>query len=339
MDSPPARLSLGPIEISIRRGDDPPRVGFAGSLLVHVLVVVLLFALAPRSASRLSPQATPPPAQVPVPITFVSPTPPPKPMVQETFDRRPPPPRTEKPLRMAESVPSARAAKPDPSRAPNQSGRNDDKPAGGASGGPLPQPTAGVPDDARSGSVAEIHEESKDLSGRLQEFKRAVERPLTVPTGPKGGGQGTGGLTMPDLPATGFGFGNLTFEGRDYDWENYGRQIHGVIWRAWHNRLLDTASVFERWASERHRWILEHANGVRFTILRSGRVVDVVIETPSGCYPLDDSAADTLKAVILPPLPQDFQRDRETVHARFIAEGDIQTMKAYLQRLKDAGVF
>src|SRR4029453_15636290 len=101
-----------------------------------------------------------------------------------------------------------------------------------------------------------------------------------------GGGHGSGGVTMPNLPSTGFGVGNLEFEGRDYDWENYGRQIHGVIWRAWHNRLLDTASVFERWGSGGHPWTLEPANGVRFTILRSGRVVDVVIETPSGCYPL-----------------------------------------------------
>ena len=339
MESPPARLSLGPIEISIRRGDDPPRIGFAGSLLAHVLVAVLLITLAPRTASRLSPTAPPPPAQEPIPITFVAPTPPTPPTVRETVIHRPPPPSADKPLRMAESVPSVETAKPATTKAPNQAGRNDRRPAGGSPAGPLPEPTAGVPDDAPTGTVAEIHDESKDLSGRLLEFKRAVERPLTVPTGPKGGGRGTGGLTMPDLPATGFGFGNLTFEGRDDDWEAYGRQIHGVIWRAWHNRLLDTASVFERWASERHRWILEHANGVRFTILRSGRVVDVVIETPSGCYPLDDSAADTLKAVILPPLPQDFQRDSETVHARFIAEGDIQTMKSYLQRLKDAGVF
>ena len=144
---------------------------------------------------------------------------------------------------------------------------------------------------------------------------------------------------MPNLPSTGFGVGNLEFEGRDYDWENYGRQIHGIIWRAWHNRLLITASVFERWASENRSWLLDHQNAVRFTILKTGQVVDVAIETPSGCYPLDDSATDALKEVVLPPLPPDFQRDSETVHARFIAEGEIRVMKSFLQQMKNAGYF
>ena len=144
---------------------------------------------------------------------------------------------------------------------------------------------------------------------------------------------------MPDLPPTGFGVGNLEFEGRDYDWESYGRQIHGIIWRAWHNRLLIASSVFERWAAEHRNWLLDHRNGVRFTILRSGQVVDVAIETPSGCYPLDDSATDALKEVVLPPLPDDFQRESETVHARFIAQGEIRGMGTFLQRMKDAGYF
>jgi len=144
---------------------------------------------------------------------------------------------------------------------------------------------------------------------------------------------------MPALPPTGFGVGNLEFEGRDYDWDSYGRQIHGIIWRAWHNRLLTTSSVFERWAAENRNWMLDHRNGVRFTILRSGQVVDVAIETPSGCYPLDDSATDALREVVLPPLPSDFQRDSETVHARFIAEGEIRTMHAFLQQMKSAGYF
>ncbi|HZN53785.1 MAG TPA: hypothetical protein VFB67_00555 [Candidatus Polarisedimenticolaceae bacterium] len=336
MDSPPARLSLGPVEISIRRGDDPPRIGFAGSLLVHVIVAALLMVLAPRHPSAVTPLVARPPEE-PVSITFVPPTPPSEPRVQEMVAKHPPPP-VQKPLRMAEAQKAAETARPLRKETRNEPGRNDDRAAGGEAGGPLTAPTPGSPQQESTADVAELRD-TKDLSGRLRDFRRAVERPLTVPEGPKGGGRGAGGLTMPDLPATGFGFGNLEFEGRDYDWENYGRQIHGIIWRAWHLRLLDTSGNFERWASERQRWLLEHANGVRFTILRSGKVVDVAIETRSGCYPLDDSATDTLNAVILPPLPDDFQRDREVVHARFIAEGSIRTMKAYLQSLHDAGVF
>jgi hypothetical protein len=37
--------------------------------------------------------------------------------------------------------------------------------------------------------------------------------------------------------------------------------------------------------------------------------------------------------------PADFKRDSETVHARFIAEGEIRTMKAFLQQMKNAGFF
>jgi hypothetical protein len=228
-----------------------------------------------------------------------------------------------------------------------ESGRKDKNPAGGEQGGPKPLPTPGTPPPQESGAdratVDEVQSgvnDSKDILGRLREFKRAVEAPRpSSPTGPSGGGKGTGGVTMPALPPTGFGIGNLEFEGRDYDWESYGRQIHGIIWRAWHNRLLITSSVFERWAAENRNWMLDHRNGVRFTILKTGQVVDVAVETPSGCYPLDDSATDALREVVLPPLPSDFQRDTETVHARFVAEGEIRTMHAFLQQMKNAGFF
>jgi hypothetical protein len=235
-----------------------------------------------------------------------------------------------------------------PKESPSTSaGLRDSKPAGGEQGGPKTVPAPGVPPPASQGQerdpsndVAANADEPKDILGRLREFRKAVEAPRPkAPPGQEGGGHGSGGISMPNLPSTGFGVGNLEFEGRDYDWENYGRQIHGIIWRAWHNRLLVTSSVFERWAAENRSWLLDHRNGVRFTILRTGQVVDVAIETPSGCYPLDDSATDALKEVVLPPLPADFQRDTETVHARFIAEGEIRTMKAYLQQMKNAGFF
>jgi hypothetical protein len=278
----------------------------------------------------------------PVPITFVDPLPkPPVPKRDDIASRKPPPTTRPKPLRM-EPVPEVGvttngAPKKTP---PTSAGRRDSAPAGGEASGPRTTPSPGVPPEAASSNETQTQDAPKDILGRLREFKRAIEAPRPPSTsGTEGGGRGSGGVTMPNLPATGFGVGNLEFEGRDYDWENYGRQIHGIIWRAWHNRLLITSSVFERWAAENRTWILEHRNGVRFTILRSGQVVDVAIETPSGCYPLDDSATDALKEVVLPPLPADFQRDSETVHARFIAEGEIRTMKAFLQQMKQAGFF
>ena len=346
MESPRSTFALGPIEVSFRRPEGSVRWGFFGSLAVHMLAIALLFFAPPKKAAvdvEIAPKATPS-----IPVTFVDPLPrPPRPSQDEVVSNKPPATTTAKPLRM-QPVPEAEpAAKPAPKEAPSKSaGLRDSKPAGGEQGGPRAVPAPGVPPSSQgqerqpADDVASNAEAPKDILGRLREFKRAVEAPQpTSPPGREGGGHGSGGVTMPNLPSTGFGVGNLEFEGRDYDWENYGRQIHGIIWRAWHNRLLVTSSVFERWATENRSWLLDHRNGVRFTISRTGQIVDVAIETPSGCYPLDDSATDALKEVVLPPLPADFPRDTETVHARFIAEGEIRTMKAYLQQMKNAGFF
>lgn len=348
MESPRTTFALGPFEISLRRREDGVRLGVLGSFAVHVIVIALLMVAVP--SRKDAPEAVPQPKVEPtIPITFVSPLPPPpRPKVNEIASRTPPPAPHAKPLSMQpipEITAASKSAQSEAKR--DDAGRRDRLPAGGEQGGPKPVPTVGSPPPAPDGTertapdeTASNIEEPKDILGRLRDFKRAVEAPRpSSPRGPQGGGRGSGGVTMPNLPSTGFGVGNLEFEGRDYDWENYGRQIHGIIWRAWHNRLLITSSVFERWAAENRSWMLDHRDGVRFTILKTGQVVDVAIETPSGCYPLDDSAVDALKEVVLPPLPADFQRDSETVHARFIAEGEIRTMKAFLQQMKAAGYF
>ena len=341
METRRTTLALGPLEISFRRRDDAVRLGLIGSFVAHAFLLVLLTIAAPHRQATVEAQRSAG-TSPPVPITFVDPLrslpkPQPKPKPSEIDARKPPPQATAKPLRMQPVPESVAKLNRDPKEAATPAGRSDSRPASGEAGGPRSAATPGVP--ARVDEVASNPDEPKDLLGRLRAFKKAVDAPPPTPQGPEGGGRGRGGVTMPNLPPTGFGVGNLEFEGRDYDWEDYGRQIHGIIWRAWHNRLLVTASVFERWAAENRRFGLDHKNGVRFTILRTGQVVDIAIETPSGCYPLDDSATDALKEVVLPPLPSDFQRDQETVHARFIAEGEIRTMKAYLQQLKNAGYF
>jgi len=322
-------------------------MGVFGSLAVHALVIALLLAISSRQKPQVEAEMKRS-EKSPIPITFVDPLPrPPKPPQDEIVSRRPPAAQA-KPLRMQpapETIAALKSATKEST--PKDAGRRDKNPAGGEQGGPRMVPTPGTPPPAPNGAdrrtvdeVASNVDEPKDIFGRLREFKKAIEAPRpSTPRGPEGGGKGVGGVTMPALPPTGFGIGNLEFEGRDYDWESYGRQIHGIIWRAWHNRLLTTSSVFERWAAENRNWLLDHRNGVRFTILRTGQVVDVAIETPSGCYPLDDSATDALREVVLPPLPADFPRETETVHARFVAEGEIRTMKAFLSQMKNAGYF
>ncbi len=150
------------------------------------------------------------------------------------------------------------------------------------------------------------------------------------------------GLELPELdrlPESGFGYGNLVFESSDFDFSDYARQIYMAIWRAWHNRLYFSTDEFDRWAYARKSWQLDHQLQIRFTIRDNGQVDGIVIEHESGCLPLDQSAADALQEVILPPLPAEFPRDRETVHARFIGQGDIRALKSSLAWLKARGEF
>jgi hypothetical protein len=174
------------------------------------------------------------------------------------------------------------------------------------------------------------------VESALQSFGRALGQ-SQPPNG--GSGQGLAIPDLPPLPATGFGFGNLEFESRDYDWTDYARQIYVAIWRAWHSRLYATTDAFDRWGYERSSWWLHHASRIAFTIESNGQVTGIVLETPAGCYPLDDSALDALREVVLPPLPAEFPRDRETIHARFIADGDIRGMRSHLGELKRLGLF
>jgi len=48
---------------------------------------------------------------------------------------------------------------------------------------------------------------------------------------------------------------------------------------------------------------------------------------------------DALREVVLPPLPQDFKKDKETVHGRFIAIGDVRQMRRFLEYYRAQGVF
>ena len=137
----------------------------------------------------------------------------------------------------------------------------------------------------------------------------------------------------------GFGVGNLEFESRDYDWTDYHRQFYLALLSAWYSRLYQTTERFDKFALDRRDWSIDHSARVRFTILRSGQAVGVVVESESGCVPLDDSAVDALREVVLPPLPADFPRERENVHARFHIFGDIRGMKSGLERARAAGIF
>jgi len=330
MDAPRTTISLGPIELSFRRNEEGRRVGLPGSIVAHIVTLALAFLISTHTSRTVRQEKMSPPP-TPIPITFVSPIPepsvpkPPAPKAPAIDARKIPPQPTNKPLRM----------QPVPESAPVQRSKQADRrPEGGLAGGPLPQPTTGAP-DPQSPSIP--MDEPKNLQSRLQDFRHALEVPRPPsPKGPKGGGLGLGGVTMPALPATPYGFGNLQFEhSNEYNWEDYGRSIYMVIWSEWHRQLLATSNLFERWSAEKRIALLDHQSRVRFTILRSGQVVDVAVETGSGCVPLDDSATNALKAVILPPLPEDYKGETETIHATFQAEGPIRGMGSYLEQVRE----
>jgi TonB family protein len=307
----------------------------AASMVLHLAVVGILVALSLGAPA----QPEDPADVVPIELRETLPVPPaePPPALRQQ-PRAPrqavplPPPPSSQELRMKGSDAGGAKAQSQPKLAPSappdQAKKPDGRTAGGQMGGPLPVPTPGFPDDARGGETSQ----DQSIESRLRNFRKAVERQgVPAPGGPRGGGSGSGGIDMPDLPPTGFGVGNFEFESRDYDWGNYYRAIYWPILREWYARLYLTAGSFEKWAASVRSTMLDHQVKIRFTIQASGEVTGVMVELPSGCQPLDQSATDALRAVVLPKLPADFPRSSETVHARFLMEGDTRAIEAGLE--------
>jgi hypothetical protein len=200
--------------------------------------------------------------------------------------------------------------------------------------GTLRQPAARAP------APSPGRPDGPSVDQRISDFGRALERTRdrTVASRP----QQPRNTFEPDwasLPTTGQAIGNLTFESGDYDWSDYSRQIYFIIWRAWHNRLLARADDFEKWAQQNSIFMLDHINGVRFTIEGNGQIVDIVLERDSGSEPFDLSSIEGLDEALLPPLPADFPRATETVHVFFIGQGPVGSMRRALLEYKRAGWF
>lgn len=200
--------------------------------------------------------------------------------------------------------------------------------------------------DAASGEARAVEDPAErrlDVRSALDRTARSVMAAQRSSAGAPAETSGSPeGLDLPQLdrlPESGFGYGNLVFESSDFDFSEYARQIYMAIWRAWHNRLYFSTDEFDRWAYARQSWLLDHQLQIRFTIHGNGQVDGIVIEDDSGCLPLDQSAVDALTEVILPPLPAEFPRDQETVHGRFIGQGDIRALKKSLSWLKSRGEF
>jgi hypothetical protein len=299
------------------------------SLLLH-LVIVLSTLWIPLTAPA-APEAIPEPEDDEISISFVE---------------RPEPEKTE----AARDVPPAAEPVPvRPPRAETAAARSPEEPAGipeeapqGSALEPPPLPEAPAPSEPPETVAPEPGEGARsfDLRRALSEFDRSISRQAPIEDSAHAG-KSAGGFVpdVSELPRTGFGVGELTFESGDYDWDEYGSQVYVAIWRAWHRRLWMTTDDFERWAHATGRWYLDDHTRVRFVIESSGDVTGIAEEAPSACGPLNASAVEALDEVILPPLPRDFPREREVVHARFIATGWIGDMKPHLGQLRRAGRF
>lgn len=280
----------------------------------------------PEPQPQPSVEPAPPPvdpgfdAQVPVPPVEQAP-----PMPEPTEARETAEPATENPLEEEETE-VTETVDPAATEFPEQLE------------GPMTQDPAGEP----APEPATRQDRNFDLDRAMQDFGQQLDRSREA-TPPRPAGQGPPrNVFVPDpseVAITGYGLGNLTFETADFDWSDYARSIYVEIWRAWHNRLLRLVNDFEKWSYQNREPLLQHSNQILFVIERSGEVSQILIETPSGCVPLDDSATQALEEVILPPLPELFPKDREIVHARFIANGEIRYMRPALTRMKALNYF
>ena len=310
-----------------------PRFGLTAavgaSLLAHLLLVVLgswLLAVRPRTPEPNREKEALRIAFAPEPKTDTPP-----------LEMSGPPPRPAEASRPVPPVPPVLAG------APTATDRRTEPSAERPVAQPAPERSGGsASDEGRADAVPRTSKPEDrgrpalDLHRALREFGETLDR--SGPAARRGTGTSTFVPDAGQFPTTGYGMGNLSFETRDFDWSDYGRQIYIAIWRAWHNRLYQTVDDFEKWAYA-NGWFLNHENRIRFVIESSGRVSGIVVENGSGCDPLDVSATQALAEVILPPLPEGFPKQREVVRARFLAEGSIQEMRPGLTRLKQYGLF
>jgi outer membrane biosynthesis protein TonB len=199
--------------------------------------------------------------------------------------------------------------------------------------GDLPDP---IQDSSRDDQT------SGEILAGLQEFQQRVDRYQAQRAEQEAVTGSIRNVFVPDMskvPLSGSPYGILEFESRDYDFEDYSRQIYWAILYAWYKRLDATTPDFEKWAMENSSYFLEHQTRLRFVIESGGDVSGIQLELPAGCPPLDVSAQEAMAEVVLPPLPADFPRDREVVHVTFLIKGPVMSMRQMFQYYKSLGYF
>ncbi len=148
----------------------------------------------------------------------------------------------------------------------------------------------------------------------------------------------------PDIDTDVFGgtWGNhIRFDSNDYPWEDYSSKVYWAIYRAWLRELWNNRTRFGR---DQAMLSLRELDGeviIHFVIHRGGGTSRVEVLTPSTMPTLDQASKDALLSAVLPPLPEDFQRDSEgvTFSFRLIDFPSAQALERRLRYSKQAGEF
>jgi len=336
MSEPPRRVASLATKAE-RRPDRAWSVG--GSILVHVLLLVVVVAGELRNVGT-TPE---PPERIPLVLVDSPPTPPPPRIETPVIPApkfQPPPPRggdEEKPLLGFEShgpIPGVPLRPPGagemlgpeessgpkgegmkggedgalaPSESPGGSAPFENRPA------PEPTPPSGPPESWPGGTRPRA------------EWNPFPDRRSIGPDRPGAGGPGRPGAPGTgddyDVGVGGGFYGDLQFESGDFDWSDYSRKVYFAVRRAWLRELYARVPRFGRDQTLLGLRDLDGEVVIQFILARDGSVQELEIVRPSPMPSLDDGSSAALRRAVLPPLPDDFPRDRERVAFLFRLSG------------------
>ena len=194
-----------------------------------------------------------------------------------------------------------------------------------------PSSSAARPDPSRGTKRQKFAEALEELNARLPIDMRAQAPPAGASPEPPGSGQQTRWSFDNPNPAFPVRVGSLSFDTKGADFGPWLKEFHARVLREWEENL-DTwrqevwdAIVGTRFASDpekynRYAWQMNNTRGVtgvEFVVTREGSIVDFVLVSPSGITGLDRSVHQTLRNVLLPPLPDDYPDARLPIRAGF----------------------
>ena len=187
------------------------------------------------------------------------------------------------------------------------------------------------PEPGRGTRRQKFAEALEELTGRLPVDMRAQAPPAGSDAAvPPSGPQTRWSFDNPN-PAFPVRIGTLSFDTKGADFGPWLKEFHARVLREWEENLdawrneVWEAIVGTRFASDPEKWNrfawqmnnTRGVTGVEFVVTREGSIVDFVLVSPAGVTGLDRSVHQTLRNVLLPPLPDDYPDQRLPIRAGF----------------------